>query len=501
MMSRLALVSRLVLCLGCFLSGTALAEADQPAPARPRIGLCLAGGGARGGAHVGVLKVLEDLRVPIDCIAGTSIGSIVGGLYATGMSPAAMDSTLSSIVWLELFDDRPPRRLVSFRRKAEDYLPYLKFEVGLGEDGLATPAGAVAGPKLLFLLRALTLSSVGTDSFDDLPIPYRAVAADLADGSLVVIDRGTVADAMRASMAIPGAFTPHVVDGRTLVDGGFLRNVPYEVVKAMGADVVIVVDVGPTFAGLKTDPSLLGILDHTVTMTIVANARESLKQLGDRDLLLTPELGDIGVEDFDRMGETVGQGVSVATAQIDRLRELAVSADEYEAWRSGVRAAGAGREIRIDEVRVESPGRIDPRRVRRRVASSPDAPLDLAVLTEDLARVYRIGEFEIHGVVERHAHSRGIVNADAPIILYCGTGGRSALAAKSIPYGLRSKLGVWQSPQSEIEVPYVLLNDDRTPDVACPVPCIMSRQATIPAKQRENRVFDIEPPSFIHVWL
>jgi NTE family protein len=339
--------------------------------------------------------VLEDLRVPIDCIAGTSIGSIVGGLYATGMSPAAMDSTLSSIVWLELFDDRPPRRLVSFRRKAEDYLPYLDFEVGLGEDGLTTPAGAVAGPKLLFLLRALTLSSIGTDSFDDLPIPYRAVAADLADGSLVVVDRGTVADAMRASMAIPGAFTPHVVDGRTLVDGGFLRNVPYDVVKAMGADVVIVVDVGPTFAGLKPDPSLLGILDHTVTMTIVANARESLGQLGDRDLLLTPELGDIGVEDFDRMGETVGQGVSVATAQIDRLRELAVSADEYEAWRSGVRAAGASREIRIDEVRVESPGRIDPRRVRRRIVSSPDAPLDLAVLSEDLARVYRIGEFEM----------------------------------------------------------------------------------------------------------
>ena len=191
-----------------------------------------------------MLQVLEDLRVPIDCIAGTSIGSIVGGLYATGMSPAAMDSTLSSINWLELFDDRPPRRLVSFRRKAEDYLPYLDFEVGLGKDGLATPAGAVAGPKLLFLLRALTLSSIGTDSFDDLPIPYRAVAADLADGSLVVIDRGTVADAMRASMAIPGAFTPHVVDGRTLVDGGFLRNVPYDVVKAMGADVVIVVDVG-----------------------------------------------------------------------------------------------------------------------------------------------------------------------------------------------------------------------------------------------------------------
>ena len=371
------------------------AQDGETSRKRPRIGLCLAGGGARGGAHIGVLHVLEELRVPVDCIAGTSIGSIIGGLYATGMAPAAMDSVLSGIDWLALLDDRPLRRFVNFRRKAEDYLPLFRFELGLGEKGLALPAGLVAGSKLLFLLRSLTLSSVGTEDFDDLPIPFRAVATDVADGSLLVIDEGTVADAMRASMAIPGIFTPHRIAGRTLVDGGLLRNVPYGVVEAMGADVVIVVDVSPTFRGLDPSPSLVGILDHAVTLTILANARASLELLGEQDLLLTPELGDVRISDFSAMGQTVAAGEAAAREASERLRRLAWPAAEYAAWQARLRAAHAPPTILVDSVRIAGPSRVDPRRVRPQVASRPGEALDMGVLRADIQRVYRLGEFEL----------------------------------------------------------------------------------------------------------
>ena len=371
------------------------ASGGQEPAERPSIGLCLAGGGARGGAHIGVLKVLEEMRVPVDYITGTSIGSIVGGLYASGMSPAAMDSAVLSVDWFSIFDDAPERRLANFRRREEDRLPYFDFEVGIGKDGLALPGGLVTGQKLLFLLRKLTLHTIGIDDFNDLPIPFRAVAANLEDGSMVVLDRGQLADAMRASMAIPGMFTPYRVDGEILVDGGILRNVPYDVVKAMGADIVIVVDVTEPLSDLERDPSLQGVVKQTMKLAIVINSMASLTELTDDDLLLVPDLAGIGVENFDRMAETSERGVEVAQQHRDWLRRLSLPEAEYEAWRTSVRAGVETGAIEIDAIRVDSPSRIDPRRVRRRVRSQPDAPLDIEAVEEDLDSIYRIGEFEL----------------------------------------------------------------------------------------------------------
>lgn len=306
-------VLALVIALACLVT----ASSGQEQTERPRIGLCLAGGGARGGAQIGVLKVLEELHVPVDFIAGTSIGSIVGGLYASGMSPAEMDSTMSNIDWFSLFADSQPRRLVNFRRKEEDRLSYFGFEMGIGKNGLKLPAGFVSGNKLNFLLRKLTLPVLGIEDFDDLPIPFRAVASNLENGQVVVLDHGSLADAMRASMAIPGAFTPHVIDDRTLVDGGMLRNLPYDIVKSMGADIIIVVDVGPTMGDLDDDPSLTGILQQTVIMTIAANGMESLTHLAEGDVLLVPDLEGIDVQDFDQMGEAARRGLVVANQNLD----------------------------------------------------------------------------------------------------------------------------------------------------------------------------------------
>ncbi|MDX2454606.1 patatin-like phospholipase family protein, partial [Desulfosarcina sp.] len=376
------------------LARVTIANPDQPIPGRPRIGLCLAGGGARGGAHIGVLKVLEEMRIPVDCIAGTSIGSIVGGLYAAGMTPAEMDSTLCGIDWIDLFDDAPDRKLISFRRKEEDHLPYFDFEIGLGSQGLKIPAGFVAGTKLLFLLREITLPTVDIRDFNDLPIPFRAIATNLDSGEVAVIDHGTLADAMRASMAIPGAFTPHVIDGETLVDGGFLRNVPYEEVKAMGADIVIIVDVGTPLGQLDPDPSFTEIFKQTVRVGITANARVSLAQAGEQDILLIPELKGIEIGSFGRMAEAAEQGRAVADQHRGMLQRLSLPEAEYQAWLADVRSRRREKVARIGLIRVESPSRIGRQRVRMQIRSKPDVPLDMNVLSDDLERVFRLGDFE-----------------------------------------------------------------------------------------------------------
>jgi len=372
----------------------AVAESIKDGPDRPRIGLCLAGGGARGGAHIGVLQVLEEMRIPVDFITGTSIGSIIGGLYASGMAPDAMDSTLSGIDWIKLFQDAPERTTTSFRRKEEDRLPYFDFEMGLGKHGFKMPAGFVAGPKLLFLLRQLTLPAHDIEDFNDLPIPFRAVATSLNSGEAVVIDHGSLADAMRASMAIPGAFTPHVIDGETLVDGGILRNVPYAEVKAMGADIVIIVDIGEPLADVDADISLTGILGATVNVAINANARESLGLSTDQDLLLVPQLDGLGVEEFGRMAEASKRGFEAAHQNREWLQQWSLSEAEYQSWWAGVQAKRRTEPIQIASVLIDSPGRVDPRRVRMQVRSQPESPLDMDVLSQDLTRIFRLGDFE-----------------------------------------------------------------------------------------------------------
>ncbi len=236
---------------------TSVHAADQP---RPRIGLCLAGGGARGGAHVGVLKVMEELRIPVDYIAGTSIGSIIGGLYASGYSPQEIDSVITNVDWGTVFKDTPPRQEIEYRRKAEDRLPYFGLEFGVNGGKLRLASGLIAGQKLNFLLRQLSLHTTGINDFDDLPSPTAPSPPISQDGSMVVIDHGSLADALRASMSIPGAFTPVEIDGRTLIDGGMVRNLPYDVVKSMGADVVIAVDVGTPVGELTDDPTFLGVV-------------------------------------------------------------------------------------------------------------------------------------------------------------------------------------------------------------------------------------------------
>src|SRR5512133_3038585 len=215
---------------GVFLLAVADARAETTAAEGcPRIGLVLSGGGARGLAHVGVIQVLEEMKIPISCIAGTSMGAIVGGLYASGMSPAEMETLVTGMAWNEAFKDKPPPSELTFRRKrdAADYL--INFDLGYRDGKFTIPKGLLQGQNLNLMLKSLLLRKEGVDDFDALNIPFRAIATDIETGDAVVLQKGELVKAIRASMSIPGVFAPVEIDGRILVDGGVANNVPINI--------------------------------------------------------------------------------------------------------------------------------------------------------------------------------------------------------------------------------------------------------------------------------
>jgi NTE family protein len=291
---------------------------------RPKIGLVLSGGGARGAAHVGVLKILEELRIPIDYVAGTSMGAIVGGLYASGMSVEEIASVIGSTDWKGFYSDRQPRSERSLRRKSDGNGFLVDFDVGFKNGGLVFPLGLVQGQKFEIALRRWLLPVATVKDFDRLPIPFRAVATDVAKGELVLLGSGDLASAIRASMSAPGALKPVRLDGRLLVDGGLVNKLPVQVVKDMGADLLIVVDVG--FPLLEEDKlnSVLAVSNQMLTIMIQGNVRRQLDLLGDSDVLITPELGHFSSTAFDRVVEAMARGENSARNAQAKLSGLSV---------------------------------------------------------------------------------------------------------------------------------------------------------------------------------
>ena len=222
---------------------TAETESAASSGARPRIGLVLGGGGARGAAHVGVLRELERMRIPIDAIAGTSMGAIIGGLYASGMSAAELEELVVSLDWATVLSDAPRRTDLSFRRKQDDEQFPIDLEFGIKDGELLLPKGVVQGQKLDLILRELTIDVSHISNFDDLPIPFRAIASDIALGEMYVMGQGDLARSIRASISVPGLIAPVRLGGRLLVDGGLVGNLPIDVMRTMDVDIIIAVNV------------------------------------------------------------------------------------------------------------------------------------------------------------------------------------------------------------------------------------------------------------------
>nr|MBP7623647.1 patatin-like phospholipase family protein [Xanthomonadales bacterium] len=302
-------------------------------PSAPRIGLVLGGGGARGAAHIGVLKVLEREHIPIHAIAGTSMGSIVGGFYAAGYTPEEIEAVIASIDWKDFFSDDPARADLPMRRKDEDYRDLLDFKLGLRDGKLIAPRGVLQGQKFLNLLRRMLMPYWRLKSFDDLPIPFRAIGTDIGHGEQVVFKEGDLSLAIRASMSVPGAFAPIRVDGRLMVDGGIVNNVPVDIVKAMGVDRVIVVDVGEPLMDEDALSSPLSVTLQMITVLMKQRTDAALASMSPEDVLIRPDLGDMGSAEFDRAISTIAIGEQAATAVVAQLKPLALPADAYAAVR------------------------------------------------------------------------------------------------------------------------------------------------------------------------
>jgi NTE family protein len=359
---------------------------------RPRVGLVLSGGGARGLSHVGVLKVLEAERIPIDAIAGTSMGAIVGGLYASGMSAAELDAALRAVEWSEVFARRVERQHLSQRRKEEDFQISPLIEFGLRNGELRAPIGAVSSRGLETLLRRYTLPVRQVSEFDKLPIPFRAVATDLETGAVVVLDRGDLALALRSSMSVPGVFPPTELDGRLLGDGGLVNNVPIDVARAMGVDLVIVVNIGTPLAGRAALNSAVDITAQMINILTEQNVQRSLASMGPRDLLVAPPLGSLSSADFDKAPVAIAAGELGAAAMLTRLRALAVSSEAYAQWQAEHPRRRRPQAV-IDFVAFEGSTLTNPSRFAEQLESQPGRPFDVNRAERDARTLAASGDY------------------------------------------------------------------------------------------------------------
>jgi NTE family protein len=371
-------------------------DAQDSAPAnRPKIGVVFGGGGAKGAAHIGVLKVLEEQRIPVDYVAGTSMGAIVGALYASGLSAAELEKVLTAIDWKDVFQGDPDRRDIDYRRKREDYEHLTGLSVGIKNGKVVMPKGLVQDQKVNVLFEMLMLHTSDIDNFDKLPIPYRAVAADLETGEMVVLKGGRLADAARASMSVPGAFPPLELDGRLLIDGGIVRNLPVDIARGMGADVIICIDVDKPLETRKDLGGSLSILNQMIDIMMKKNVQEQKKSLGPQDVYINPDLGELGSGDFDKAAEIAGLGEKAAREKIESLKRYSVSEAEYAAF-TAHHHRELVKEVKVASVRVEVEGesKISPEVVASRLSTKPGDTVSVDKLKSEAGVVYGTGDFE-----------------------------------------------------------------------------------------------------------
>src|SRR5215472_16576685 len=302
---------------------------------RPRVALALAGGGARGGAHIGVLKVLEELHVPIDCIAGTSMGALVGGGYASGMSAADIERFVAGVDWKSVVGGVGSRQFEPAEQKRFNESSG-SVELGLKDGKIIPPSGLIESSRIENVLRGYVAKARAVADFDRLPIPYRAVATDMLTGEMVVLDHGDIATAMRASMAIPGAFAPVVTDQFVLSDGYVVRNLPIDVARELCGDVVIAVNLAKRNATRDQLVGPAGLISRSSDIMMEANELAQLQTLTDRDIRIDVDLEGFSAADFERTAETIPLGEKAARAMAAKLATLSVSPAEYAAWRSRV---------------------------------------------------------------------------------------------------------------------------------------------------------------------
>ncbi|ORT65753.1 patatin-like phospholipase family protein [Pseudomonas mosselii] len=380
---------RLLYCLLLMLTSFAVLAAET---ARPKIGLVLSGGAARGLAHIGVLKALEEQGVRIDAIAGTSMGAVVGGLYASGYSIAELEKLATTLDWQQALSDAPPRKDVPFRRKQDDRDFLIKQKLSFRDDGsLGLPLGVIQGQNLALLLESKLAHTADIRDFDKLPIPFRAVATDITSGEKVIFRRGHLPQVIRASMSIPAVFAPVELDGRLLVDGGMTDNIPVDVVREMGVDLAIVVDIGTPLRNRKQLATVVDVLNQSITLMTRRNSEEQLASLRREDILVQPPLSAFGVTDFGRARDMIDAGYRATRALDPRLAALRQPEGDSNL---AVARSPKQRTPIITAIRVENDSKVSDDVIRYYIRQPIGEPLDLGRLQTDMGTLYGLDYFD-----------------------------------------------------------------------------------------------------------
>jgi len=332
--------------------------------------------------------------VPVDCVTGTSMGSVVGGSFAAGTTPAEMEQIVTQTDWSEVFTDRPPRAEISPRLKQDDYKGLFAPEFGVRDGALVLQKGVVSGVNIESFLRYLTQQSARIGDFRKLPVPFRAVATDIGTGEAVILDHGNLSRAMRASMAIPGAVAPVEIDGRLLVDGGIANNLPIDVARKICGDVIIAVNISTPPLEREQITSALSIVGQLINFLGKERVDKQLASLSKRDVLIQPELGNIGAGSFKRMAEAIGIGEAAARSQAAELRRYSLPKAEYEALRKRQIVPRSDSLGRIDEIRFEGIERTNSAVLLQLMDTQPGDEITEASLSGDLRRIYGRGDFE-----------------------------------------------------------------------------------------------------------
>lgn len=389
MFRRVLQVLAVALCLAVSLGADANAQPTaQPTAHRPKVALVLSGGGAMGIAHVGAILELEKLGIRPDVIVGTSMGSIVGGLYASGMTGTELKQAVESMNWDAIFDTSAPRNGLTYRRKQQEAEFPVKPSFGVVGSRLNAPEALVSDANLLLQLRRLVGTRAAVADFDELPIPFRAVATDIETGQKVVLDHGDIADAMRASMSVPGVFAPQRLDGKLLVDGGMADNVPIDVARDLGADIVIVVATQGPLTKAEDIGSLPQILGQTVSLLILANERAQLATVKPTDVLISIDTKGLGSADFKKGPQFIAAGREATLAKADDIRRVAELRGVAE-----VPTSIAKPPPRIDYVRVENKSRLSDQVLLRYVEPLVGQPMKAEAVIEALQRMRALGGF------------------------------------------------------------------------------------------------------------
>ena len=361
---------------------------------RPKVGLVLGGGGARGAAHIGVLEVLEELKVPVDCVAGTSMGALIAGAYASGLTPAMMRQEMAEADWDTMFSDIPDFSDVDYRYKEtlRRFIP--GSELGVSSDGVRFPPGVVDGVKIKLFFNQLVGANRTERLIEKLPLPLSLVATDIGTGERVVMREGTLTTAMRASMSVPGLLAPAMRDGRKLVDGGLVDNVPItEARERCNADIVIAVNVGSPLLPADSVGSLLTISAQMVNILTEQNVTRSLATLKPTDIYIQPDLGTINASSFSRNAEAADRGRAAAEAVRDQLAKLGTSAALYAQWREPIDRVYKPKPT-IDEIEISGLKRVNPAMVERQLTIKPGEQLATTNINRDVLRIYGDGLYQ-----------------------------------------------------------------------------------------------------------